>query len=55
MGAYGCVLLLIERAGYEEGYRIIGHKSVMVGSRCQGRKIQADTWYQLVGGRVVEA
>ena len=54
-GADGCVLLLIERADWQDGYRIVGHKSVMVGHKCQGRRIKPDTWYQLVSGRVVEA
>lgn len=54
-GAEGCVLLLIERASWQDKNRILAHKSVMVGRKCQGLIIKPDTWYQLVNGRVVEA
>ena len=52
MGAGGCVLFLIER---DDDWHIIGHASVKVGATKHGIKIKPGAWYQLVGGRVVEA
>jgi len=52
MGAEGCVLFLIER---DDNWHIIGHASVKVGATKHGIRIKPGAWYQLVGGRVVEA
>ncbi len=53
-GAQGCVLSLVERADYDEDYRILDAKSVIVGRKTNGHRIKPDTWYSLRGGKVVE-
>ena len=53
-GTKGAVLFLVERSNdFDEkfGYKIVGYASVRVGEH----GIKENTWYQLVGGKVVEA
>ena len=47
-GALGCWLILTER---DDDGHILGVQAVKV----DGENIKADTWYELCGGKVVEA
>lgn len=47
-GALGCWLVLTER---DDDWLILGVQAVKV----DGENIKADTWYELRGGKVVEA
>jgi len=53
-GAGGCVLSLVERADYNDEYRILAAKSVIVGQKANGIRVKPDAWYSLRGGKVVE-
>jgi hypothetical protein len=52
-GAAGCWIVLAERAGYEDEFRILGVKAVKVGSKSGGIVVKPDTLYGLRGGKVV--
>ena len=48
-GKIGCWLVLAERDNYENGYKILSVKTVLV----DGKKIKEDIWYTLKGGKFV--
>jgi hypothetical protein len=50
-GAEGCALMLVER---DADMHIVAAKAVIVGRKSNGRLVKADTYYGLIGGRVVE-
>ena len=47
-GGMGCWLVLTER---DDNWHVLGVKAVKV----DGKKVKADTWYELSGGNVVKA
>ena len=50
-GAKGCALFLAER---DDNDHIVAVKAVIVGHKSGGRRIKADAWYSLRGGKAVE-
>ena len=51
-GALGCAICLVERGKWDgETYPIKAIKAAIV----DGKKLRADTWYTLKGGKFVEA
>lgn len=52
-GAFGCWLVLTERGDWDDDDNIYPIKEVKV-VKVDGEKIKPDTWYQLVGGEIVE-
>ena len=51
-GTAGCWLVLTER---DDDGAILTVKTVKVGAKHKGRRIQPDTWYTLTDGQIVEA
>ena len=51
MGALGCAICAVERGEWDgEKYPIISIQAAIV----DGRKIKANTWYMVKGGKFVE-